>query len=295
MKVLAFGEILFDCYPTAKKIGGAPLNFCAHLSQLGAAATILSAVGEDSYGAEAISIVKNFGVDTRYLQICTHFPTGVCNVTYRDNEPQYDLVFPCAYDAIEENELILGEDFDVFYFGTLACRGEASHNTLQKLLQKGKFSTVFFDMNLRQHYYSKELVTQGLLACDTVKMNREEFSYVKEISQIADTDYETALKLLCEQYKIQTAILTLDRDGACIYDCKEGFFHAPVAKGEFVSAVGAGDSFCACFLYHAFLGTSLQTALEKANLLAGYVVSREEAIPIHPEQFKEKIQSTPIG
>ncbi len=290
MKVLAFGEILFDCYPTAKKIGGAPLNFCAHLAQLGAKAAMFSAVGEDSQGAEAISIVKNFGVDTRYLQICSSLPTGVCNVTYHDKEPQYDLIFPCAYDAIEENELILGEAFDVFYFGTLACRGEASRTTLQKLLKHGKFSAIFFDMNLRQHYYSKELVTQGLLACHIVKMNREEFSYVKEISQIADTDYETALKLLCEQYQIQTAMLTLDRDGACIYDRKEGFFHAPVAKGTFVSAVGAGDSFCACFLYHTFLGTPLQTALEKANLLAGYVVSREEAIPIYPEQFKEKIQ-----
>lgn len=290
MRVLAFGEILFDCYPTDRKIGGAPLNFCAHLSQLGANVTILSAVGEDAYGAEAISIVKNFGVDTRYLHIRPSLPTGVCKVTYRGDEPEYDLVFPCAYDAIEENELILGEDFDVFYFGTLACRGGVSENTLRNILQKGSFSTVFFDMNLRQNYYSKELVIQGLLACNTVKMNREEFCYVKDISQISETDHETGLKLLCERYQIKTAILTLDRDGACVYDREEGFFHAPVAKSEFVSAVGAGDSFCACFLYHLFHKTSIPTALEKANLLAGYVVSREEAVPIYPAHFKEKIQ-----
>ncbi|MBQ7791868.1 MAG: carbohydrate kinase family protein [Clostridia bacterium] len=89
---------------------------------------------------------------------------------------------------------------------------------------------------------------------------------------------------------MKTAILTLDKDGACVFDSDQGFFRAPVAKGTFVSAVGAGDSFCACFLYHDFQKTPLSTTLEKANRLAGYVVSREEAIPDYPETLKEEIR-----
>lgn len=290
MKVLAFGEILFDCYPTVRKIGGAPLNFCAHLAKLGGDVSILSAIGRDSNGEEAARIVKEFGVDIRYLQYQPDLPTGMCRVTYCEGEPQYELVYPCAYDSILENEQIYKEHFDVFYFGTLAARGETSQNTLKAILQNGNFQTVLFDMNLRQHYYSKESVLEGLSACHIVKMNREEFSYVKEISGISETEYEKALRQLCIKHQIQTAILTLDKEGACIFDGTEGFFRAPVSKGEFVSAVGAGDSFCACFLYHYFHKTPMQIGLEKANRLAGYVVSREGAIPEYPEGLKEEIK-----
>ncbi|MBQ7791869.1 MAG: hypothetical protein IJ367_00025 [Clostridia bacterium] len=192
MKVLAFGEILFDCYPTDRKIGGAPLNFCAHLAKLGAEVSILSAIGKDSNGEEAVRIVKEFGVDTRYLQVSSHFPTGMCRVTYCEGEPQYELVYPSAYDRILENEKIYEESFDVFYFGTLASRGETSQMSLQKLLKKGNFEQVFFDMNLRQNFYSEELVTDGLLASDIVKMNRDEFAYVKEISGILEQEYDKA-------------------------------------------------------------------------------------------------------
>lgn len=289
MKVLAFGEVLFDCYPTAKKIGGAPLNFCAHLKQLGANSFLYSAVGADAEGEQALQIAKGLGVDTRYFSVANQLPTGVCRVTYQDGEPCYDLSLRCAYDAILLTDME-EETFDLFYFGTLAQRDPVSRDTLQKLLSSGRFSSVFFDINLRQHYYSEELVKEGLFACNIVKMNREEFSYVKEISHIKESSDEKALQAICDCYHIQTALLTLDKDGACALDETQGFVRATAKESEFCSAVGAGDSFSACFLYHLFCGASLSTALEQASILAAYVVSREEAIPVYPQELKQKLQ-----
>ena len=290
MNVLAFGEILFDCYPTADKIGGAPFNFCAHLAQLGAKSCLYSAVGHDTLGKKALETAQLFGVDTRYILVSPNQPTGICKVTYQGDTPIYDLSQLSAYDNLSYLPELTSQSFDLLYFGTLAIRNETSRNTLKKLLFDKKCDAVFFDINLRQHYFSKEVVENGLFACDIVKMNREEFFYVKEISDRKDATIQTALQKICELYRIKTAILTLDKEGACIWDKEKGFFSAPPKKSDFVSAVGAGDSFCACFLYHLFHGASISTALDKASILSAYVVSREEAVPAYPAWLKNELK-----
>ncbi|MBR5240213.1 MAG: carbohydrate kinase family protein, partial [Clostridia bacterium] len=146
----------------------------------------------------------------------------------------------------------------------------------------------------RQHYYSEELLTWGLSACDIVKMNRDEFfliSLIKEFSSLTEAEIGLALQKICEKYHIKTAILTLDSDGACVWDETQGFFCIPAKKSDFVSAVGAGDSFCACFLYHYMKGHSLAVCLEKASILAGYVVSFEEAIPPYSDKILTNLTS----
>ncbi|MBE7018463.1 MAG: hypothetical protein E7413_01080 [Ruminococcaceae bacterium] len=292
MKLLAFGEILFDCYPTAKKIGGAPFNFCAHLTKLGANCALYGAVGDDDLGEEAISFAKKYGVDTRFLAKHPTLPTGVCNVTYQKGEPCYDLSGLFGYDEISLDTSVFSETYDIFYFGTLALRGETSRKTCETLLEKGDFGIRFFDMNLRQHYYTDELIKWGLSACDIVKMNRDEFFLVKDISSLTEEEIAGALEKICRIYHIKTAIFTLDADGACLWDKEQGFFRIPAQKTEFVSAVGAGDSFCACFLYHYKQGHPLPVCLEKASILAGYVVAYEEAIPDYSVDFLTKLQSS---
>lgn len=294
MKVLAFGEILFDCYPTAKKIGGAPFNFCAHLAKLGDISALYGAVGDDELGEQALSFAKEYGVDTRFLKRHPNLPTGVCKVTYQNGEPCYDLGGFFSYDSISFDDSVVCEAYDVFYFGTLALRSEESRKTWEELLKEGKFNHRFFDMNLRQHYYTKELLEQGLFACDIVKMNREEFSLIsliKNTVSLTEEEITLALEKICQSYHIQTAILTLDSEGACVWDEKQGFFRVPARRTNFVSAVGAGDSFCACFLYHFMRGHALPVCLEKASRLAAFVVSREEAIPAYSPEFLEKLCS----
>ena len=114
MKVLAFGEILFDCYPSAQQIGGAPFNFCAHLARLGGECTLYGAVGCDALGDEALSIAKEYGVQSCYLAKHPTLPTGVCRVTYCGGEPCYDLSGLFAYDEIFlENSLKMITEIDI--------------------------------------------------------------------------------------------------------------------------------------------------------------------------------------
>ncbi len=291
MKVLAFGEILFDCYPTAEKIGGAPFNFCAHLAKLGDMSTLYGAVGNDELGEEALSFAGKYGVDTRFLTKHPILPTGVCKVTYQNGEPCYDLSGSFSYDSIPYDASVLDESYDVFYFGTLALRSEISKKTWEQLLSQGKYAYRFFDMNLRQHYYTKELLKQGLFSCDILKMNRDEYLLIKEIFSVTEGEPALALEKICNICNIKTALLTLDSDGACVWDENQGFFRTPAKKSEFVSAVGAGDSFCACFLHHYLRGRSMEICLEKATLLAGYVVSFEEAIPPYSDKILTKLTS----
>lgn len=290
MKILAFGEILYDV--DVKKgesvLGGAPMNFCSHLSKLGASGYMLSSVGDDELGRKALESADKFNVNTKYVIVSTH-PTGMCNVTYNGAEPNYDLSMISAYDNIEVTdgmiENIERENFDVFYLGTLAQRGEVSFASLKKLLSKVKFPTVFYDMNLRQHYHTKEILEESLKITDILKINRDEFAFLRE-NGFCDT-----VEGLSEKYNIEKILLTLDSEGAKLYDRKSGnTYIATGVKTEEVSSVGAGDSMCACFLYNFLNGKGLQTCLERANIMAAFVVSRKEAIPDYTKEIEEKVK-----
>ncbi|MBQ7956692.1 MAG: hypothetical protein IJ279_01535 [Clostridia bacterium] len=290
MKVLAFGEILFDVdvKKNEKKLGGAPMNFCSHLSKLGAEGYILSSVGKDELGEESLQTAEKFNVNKKYI-ILNEKSTGVCNVTYHGSEPDYDLSRIGAYDNICVSDGMLEEmkkeNFDVLYFGTLAQRENESKNSLLKVLENVSFGKVFCDMNLRQHYYSDEVLTFSLQKTDILKINRDEFCFLKE------NGFCNSVKSLCEKYNIEKVLLTLDKDGAELYDAEEDktYFSAGV-KTEEVSSVGAGDSMCACFLYNYLRCEPLQVCLDRANIMGAYVVSKKDAIPDYTEELISKVK-----
>ncbi len=291
MKILAFGEILFDVNVAKNEsiLGGAPMNFCSHLSKLGAEGYMLSSVGDDELGKIALKSAEEFNVNTKYVNINKEYKTGMCRVTYKGAEPDYDLSMISAYDNIEVTEKMLemmkDENFDVFYIGTLAQREAKSFSSLKKVFGNVKFPTVFYDMNLRQHYYTKEIVTDSLNATDILKINRDEFKYLKEAG------FCESVEELSDKYNIEKILLTLDSDGAELYDKKTNkVYRAKGLSVNEVSSVGAGDSMCACFLYNYLNGEDLQTCLDRANVMASFVVSRKEAIPEYTEEIISQVK-----
>lgn len=294
MKLLAFGEILFDVNGEERKLGGAPMNFCAHWAKLGAEGYILSAVGEDEDAKTVMENADTFNINADYIKK-SEKDTGVCIVTYNGAEPSYDLSRISAYDDISvpdvDIEKIREEKFDVFYFGTLAQRCETSRKSLYSVLENAKFDTVFYDMNLRQDYYSEEVIKKSLGYSDILKINRDEFEFLKKSGLACGDEFEDALRDLCGRYGIKIIIVTLDKDGAALYSAESGkILRAEQKKATPVSAVGAGDSFSACFLYNYKAGADLEKCLDRANTMGAYVVSFTEAIPEYSEELLKAVK-----
>ncbi len=289
MKILTFGEVLYDIFDGDYKIGGAPLNFSAHFSKLGGCGYVLSAVGNDELGNKAINIADEIGVSTKYL-FKSNYQTGFCKVTRNGDEPIYDLSAVCAYDNIEVSDddvkAIENECFDILYFGTLVQRNAVSRNTLKKLLDRKCFKKIFFDMNLRQDYYSKEIIEKSLYVSDIVKINRDEFDKLKAFGMCKDE------KELCDKYDIEKLLLTLDKDGMMLYDSKTGkTYNSQKPKNKVVSTVGAGDGSSACFLYNHLAGEDLQVCIDRANLMGDYIVTFTEAIPEYSEELLNELKN----
>ena len=251
MKVLAFGEVLWDVYPDEKCLGGAPLNFGAHLAKHGEDVYLLSAVGTDTLGREAVERVKTWNIKGDYISVLNEKETGKCLVTLDKNAvPSYDLLSDVAYDYIRCDSV--NEKFDVLYFGTLALRSGYNFNALSELLASRKFENVFVDVNIRAPFYSAETVAFAAANATVIKVSLEELPTVCNLLNFEPTeDHQLFAEALAEKFdNLKLVIITLGADGAFAYDCAtKTAFYSPCEKTKVVSTVGAGDSFSAAFLH----------------------------------------------
>ena len=283
MKILSFGEIIWDVYSDKSCIGGAPFNFAAHCARPGAESYLLSAVGDDELGSGAVKIARGFGIKDDFIKVIKGRPTGRCLVTLDENKvPNYDIIKDTAYDYILFDENIENEDFDVFCFETLIQRSEIDVKTIKEILKKVKFKEIFCDLNIREPFYDEKSIRLCLENASIVKISREELARVTNtVFSCEITDCAEASKLISSNYKnIKIIIITLDSDGAYVYDSqnKKEYYHA-CEKVRVVSTVGAGDSFSAAFVSEYIPRGNVESALDKAVKLSAYVVSHAEAVP----------------
>ena len=281
MKVTAFGEIVWDVYPDNACLGGAPLNFAAHLARHGHEVYMLSAVGTDAYGDKALAQMRDWNIRTEYVARLTDKQTGKCLVSLDANGvPMYDLLQNTAYDYIPS---VTSLKADVLYFGSLALRSENNRNTLQQLLDTARFSDVFVDINIRAPFYSEDTVCFAVEHATILKISDEELPVVAELLQICATDLHTFIKQAAAKYpSVQCLILTCGGDGALVYHRAEDTVYACASKKvEVVSTVGAGDSFSAAFLHNYSRKDPIPQCASYAAAVAGFVVSRQEAVPAY--------------
>lgn len=281
MKVLSFGEILWDIYPDKKYIGGAPLNFAAHLAKHGEESYMLSCLGKDDLGEEALLRLKESNVLIDFVSLSDSKKTGQCLVTLDKNAvPTYDLKKNVAFDYIDCDNL--DRAFDVLYFGTLALRNKYNLDSLSNLLKKHRFKDIFVDINIRTPFYSCVSVSFCMNNATILKVSSEELPIVMDLLSInSSVGYKEFAKTIKEKYSnIKIVIITLGADGAYCYDCnRDDEYRCESQKVKVVSTVGAGDSFSAAFLYQYFRKKDIQLCLEYASKIAGYVVSEYDAVP----------------
>lgn len=280
MKILSFGEIIWDVYDDKKLLGGAPFNFAAHAVKQGATAAIISAVGEDSLGKKTLSYVKKYNVETDYITI-NKYPTGQCLVTLDGNKvPHYSILENVSYDFI--NTPNLSTEFDVISFGTLALRKEHNICVLKSILEKYKFKAIFSDLNIRPPFFYNKSVDFCLANNNIVKISDEELpTIIKLLFGIENCNIKDSVSLLSNKYKnIELFIITKGSEGSIAFDIKNNsIYECPAKKVDVVSTVGAGDSFGAAFLVEYFKTNNISESLIKATDVSAYVVSHLDAIP----------------
>jgi fructokinase len=293
MKIHVFGDILWDVFPDKKEIGGAAFNFAAHMAMMGANVRMISALGTDSDGDEALQKAAEFGVDLKDVARIESVPTGRSLITLDNGTPDYDLPFPAAYDCIplvrRRGRCLTA---DALYFGTLPVRNPdyPSRASLLELFRDGKYRELFFDINIRKTNYTQDFVELALSKATILKLSRDEQDAV--MIDADKSDYEGFCMALCKKYpNLRIVLLTLDKDGAAVYSSGDGsFFRSPRPRVKVVSTVGGGDSLSACFLYNYLNGVPINECLKRASTLADYVVRHLGAIPAYTPELIAKIK-----
>lgn len=276
--VVGIGELLWDVLPTGKKAGGAPINFVYHATQLGSEGYAISAVGKDELGEEIVQ-----ELDNNHIAHCIEsvdYPTGTVEVTLEKGIPTYNIIENVAWDHIpvSSKAIEIVKEAKAICFGTLAQRNMDSRKALTELLSYAPEDALrFFDINIRQNYYSKELILDLLEKANILKINDEELEMLRPMMGL-EGDYEVCCKALLEKYGLKYVILTAGSKFSAIYSTDENSVIG-TPKVAVADTVGAGDSFSGAFVYSILAGKSLKEAHRKAVNTAAFVCSKEGAWP----------------
>ena len=277
--IVGIGEILWDMLPAGKALGGAPANFAYHALRLGEEGWVVSAIGDDPLGAEIMEIVAEKRLN--HLIAVTDQPTGTVRVSLdAKGVPSYNITEDVAWDNIPftpEMEA-LAVRADAVCFGSLVQRMASRDSVLRFLRATRPEALRVFDINLRQHYCSREVIDESLKLADILKINDEEIRIVADMFGLGDDD-TAACRALIARYGLQLVILTKGADGSEVITEDESF-PQKAGKVKVVDTVGAGDSFTAAFVVAYLRGLSLSDAQRLANETAAYVCSCKGAMPL---------------
>lgn len=277
--VICFGEILWDLLPTGKMAGGAPMNVAYHLNNFGLPTSMISRIGKDENGVEILQFLKEKGVHTHLVQTDAFYPTGTVKVKL-DNQgsPSYDIVKPVAWDYINIDlaNAKAVQQAKAFVFGSLAARGNRTHETLFNLLEEAKLKV--FDVNLRAPFYSRILLEQLLAKADIVKMNDEELALIGGwyFDKTMEVDLAEKVK---EHFNIEIIIVTQGSKGAFLRNEKNEVLTVKAKKVKVEDTIGSGDSFLAGFLYQYLHNEPLIVCLDFAARTGALVATMRGGTP----------------
>jgi fructokinase len=291
MKILCFGELLFDHIEGDYYLGGAPNNFAGHSAQLGSKTYMVSAVGDDELGKRARKAAVKHGIRDDYLKVNPSYTTGIVEVTLKDGIPEYDIA-QSAWDHItlssQDMKRLKQEHFDLFYFGSLAQRHPENAKLARSLMEELRYDDAFFDVNLRQDHYSVEIIKESLTYTTILKLNDEELVVISQMLYGRQIEQKQFYQQVSRDFDIPIMLLTCGKDGSYYYTPDQSGHILP-SQVKVVDTVGAGDSFSAGFIRVYKAGGSVRQAVEFATALADFVVSRQGALPDYNDAIFERL------
>lgn len=287
--VVGLGEALWDCLPEGKKLGGAPANFAYHAGQfLGQENTLaVSALGEDSLADETEASLKEHGLN--YLMPRVPYPTGTVQVTLSgDGIPTYDIKENVAWDNIPFTPEIeeVARNCKAVCFGSLAQRNVVSRENIHRFLDATPADCMkIFDINLRQQFYTKEVIQASLRRCNVLKINDEELVLIGRMFGYPGLDIENKCWLILGKYDLDMLVLTCGTNGSYVFTPGQMSFQE-TPKVEVADTVGAGDSFTGSFCAAILEGKPVAEAHKRAVQVSAFVCTQNGAMPVIPEEMR---------
>ena len=286
--IVGIGEALWDVLPEGKKIGGAPANFAYHVSQFGLESCAVSAVGDDELGKEIRSNFEEKKLQT--LIETVPYPTGTVQVEIdKLGVPQYDIKENVAWDNIPFTPQIeeLAHRTKAICFGSLAQRSKVSRNTIEQFIEampKTEDTLIVFDVNLRQSFYSRDVLDRSMKRCNVLKINDEELITISRMLGYQGTDLQSKCWILLGRYHLKMLILTCGVNGSYVFTPGSmSFLTTPRVK--VADTVGAGDSFTGAFVASILKGLSVADAHQKAVNVSAFVCTQRGAMPTLPADY----------
>jgi fructokinase len=318
-RVVGVGEVLWDLLLTGPQLGGAPANFAYHAHALGAQARVITRVGNDDYGGEIVRRFQRMGLPETAVQVDESAPTGTARVELSGNGlTHFTIQESVAWDyiAATQEALAAAREADAICFGSLAQRSERSRSAIQQLVAAAPPEALrVFDINLRQHFYSRSVVEQSLQLANVLKLNDDELPALAEMFGLSGST-EHRIECLAETFSLRLVALTRGANGSLLYQRRDEALPHQVGalrlcSGQaqprhhtrwsdcasrpvkVVDTVGAGDSFTAVLVLGMLQRMDLDEINNIANEVARYVCSQAGATPAMPVEFARRFSVTP--
>jgi fructokinase len=269
--------VLWDCFAdSTRHLGGAPLNFAAHVAKLGHPAALLTGVGGDTLGDEARDLIAGFDVDTRFLQVRPDLPTGVARVQLNAaGVPAFDIPRPAAFDGLRADTAAIAEWAPRWlYYGSLYASRPENNETLRAVLAAVPDASRICDVNLRPG----SIVDTALLReADVLKLSEDELPALSEALGLPKLARDFCIAG-AERFGWGTVAITLGPQGCALYHAAE-YVQSPGIPVTVADTVGAGDAFTAALLHGVDLGWPPHEIAAFANKVGSIVAGRHGAIP----------------
>ncbi len=294
--VVGLGELLWDLLSSGKQLGGAPANFAYISSLFGNRGVVASRVGSDALGDNALDQLATLGLEDSCVQRDPFHATGTVGVEIDQlGQPTFTIFENIAWDHLEwtPDWQKLAAEAEVVCFGSLAQRSEESRDAILHFLKATRDDSLrIFDVNLRQDYFSREVLTGSLSLADVAKLNDAELPVVLASCGLPVRNELENARVLRQEFDLDLVCVTRGAHGSLLVNETESNAH-PGYEVTVSDTIGAGDAFTAALAHHFARGETLATINQIANRVGSWVASLPGATPrISREEFQRQFMAS---
>ena len=281
--IVAYGEALWDLLPSGPVLGGAPLNFAYRVNSLGYRGIMISQLGNDAFGDQALKQMIALGMETDFIQRTSDYPTGTVEVSLDENKnPDYFIVPGVAYDYIQHTDELdeLIANANCLCFGSLIQRTDVSRKTLGKVLDRFSGKYALYDINLRKNCYTVEIVKSSMEQSNILKLNDGEMVTVAQMYGLPDSSFPEFVDGLFQKTPLKYCVVTLGGRGAFAASNDGEKVYEPAYKVTLIDSCGSGDAFTAGFLHNLLKKKGLREACKIGNAMGAMVAEQHGATQV---------------